>query len=81
MHADYSEDRLVQENAAETFAQLEWDAYLAYDNSTKETLEIFSKENLLVGLQSDNRHVYLGRESQEDILFSDAIPNAKSALF
>ncbi len=68
MNADYSEDRLVQENAAETFAQLEWDAYLAYDNSTKEALEIFSKENLLVGLQSDKCHVYLGRESQEDIL-------------
>ena len=68
MHADYSEDRLVQENAAETFAQLEWDSYLAYDNSTKETLETFSEENLPLGLQSDKRHVYLGRESQEGIL-------------
>jgi type I restriction enzyme R subunit len=82
MNADYSEDHLVQENAAETFEKLEWESYLAYDNSTKETLEIFSKEvpnhtstgsesvrnDLKIGLQSDKRYLFLGRESQEDIL-------------
>lgn len=75
MISDYSEDRLVQENAAEIFDSLDWDSYLAYDNSTKETLEIFLKEipnqvrnDIKIGLQSDNRHIFLGRESQEDIL-------------
>ena len=75
MLKDYSEDILVQENAAEVFESLGWDSYLAYDNDTKETLEIFSKvipnqvrNDMKVGLQADNRHVFLGRENQEQLL-------------
>ena len=75
MLKDYSEDILVQENAAEVFESLGWDSYLAYDNDTKETLEIFSKvipnqvrNDMKVGLQSDKRHVFLGRENQEQLL-------------
>mgnify|MGYP002625202250 FL=1 len=75
MLKDYSEDILVQENAAEVFESLGWDSYLAYDNDTKETLEIFSKvipnqvrNDMKVGLQADKRHVFLGRENQEQLL-------------
>ena len=68
MLKDYSEDILVQENAAETFESLGWESYLGYDNDTGETLEKFSKDNLSVGLQADNRHIFLGRENQEQLI-------------
>lgn len=68
MLKDYSEDILVQENAAETFESLGWKSYLGYDNDTGETLEKFSKDNLSVGLQADNRHIFLGRENQEQLI-------------
>lgn len=73
MQKDYSEDTLVQENAAETFESLGWNSFLAYDNSTGETLEIFSNDapqvqNNKIGLQSDNRHIFLGRKSKEELL-------------
>ena len=68
MLKDYSEDILVQENAAEVFESLDWDSYLGYDNDTKETLEIFSKEKLSIGKQADNRHIFLGRANQEELI-------------
>lgn len=68
MLKDYSEDILVQENAAEIFDSLDWDSYLGYDNDTKETLEIFSKEKLSIGKQADKRHIFLGRENQEELI-------------
>ena len=68
MLKDYSEDILVQENAAETFEALGWESYLGYDNDTGETLEKFSKDNISVGLQADNRHIFLGRENQEELI-------------
>ena len=68
MLKDYSEDILVQENAAEIFDSLDWDSYLGYDNDTKETLEIFSKEKLSIGQQADNRHIFLGRANQEELI-------------
>ncbi len=91
MLKDYSEDILVQENAAETFEVLGWESYLGYDNDTKETLEIFSKDNLSIGLQADKRHIYLGRENQEQLLLkpyliqalkdnNDWIKNEETAL-
>lgn len=68
MDYDYSEDSLVQANAAESYEQLGWESYIGYDNDKRETLELFSKETLPLGLQSDNRHIYLGRETQREIL-------------
>ena len=68
MLKDYSEDILVQENAAETFESLGWESYIGYDNDTGETLEKFSKDKLSIGLQVDNRHIFLGRENQEELI-------------
>lgn len=71
MNADYSEDKLVQENAADILEDLGWESYYAFDN------EILSEdENLTLGEQSDGR-VYLGRSSQKQIIL---IPYIKKAL-
>lgn len=55
MNADYSEEKIVQENAAEILQGLGWESYYAFDD------EILSDdENLPLGLQSNGK-VYLGR--------------------
>lgn len=71
MNADYSEDKLVQENAAEILEGLGWESYFAFDN------EILSdNENLPLGEQSGGK-VFLGRSSQKQIIL---IPYIKNAL-
>lgn len=57
MNADYSEDKLVQKNAAEILEGLGWESYFAFDN------EILSdNKNLPLGEQSGGK-VFLGRSS------------------
>lgn len=59
MNADYSEDKLVQKNAAEILEGLGWESYFAFDN------EILSdNENLPLGEQLGGK-VFLGRSSQK----------------
>ena len=71
MNVDYSEDKLVQENAAEILEGLGWESYFAFDN------EILSdNENLPLGEQADGK-VFLGRSSQKQIIL---IPYIKNAL-
>lgn len=71
MNADYSEDKLVQENAAEILESLGWESFYAFDN------EIFGEdENLSLGLQPDGK-VFLGRSSKKQILL---VPYLKKAL-
>lgn len=72
MNADYSEEKIVQENAAEILQGLGWESYYAFDD------EILSDdENLPLGLQSNGK-VYLGRSSYKQVLL---VPYLKKALY
>ena len=72
MNADYSEDKLVQENAAEILEGLGWENYFAFDD------EIISDDkSLSLGLQTNGK-VYLGRSSKKEILL---VPYLKNALY
>ena len=70
MNADYSENKLVQENAAEILESLGWQNYYAFND------EILSdNENLPLGVQADGK-VFLGRSSQKQIILVPYIKNA-----
>ena len=72
MNADYSEDKLVQENAAEILEGLGWENYFAFDD------EIISDDkSLSLGLQTNGK-VYLGRSAKKEILL---VPYLKNALY
>lgn len=72
MNADYSEDKLVQENAAEILESLGWENYYAFDDEI-----ISDDETLTLGIQPNGK-VYLGRSSQKQLLL---VPYLKKALY
>ncbi len=72
MNADYSEDKLVQENAAEILESMGWKNYYAFDDEI-----ISDDETLSPGIQPNGK-VYLGRSSQKQLLL---VPYLKKALY